>query len=128
MALLYGLLRVIAFALMKKATWKHRRAKSRLEKADKAFREIENSCKAEEVASGRQANFASQFKMMKLFEARDAANARWKFAANKMRKREQLLPMVENSQRKESSICIRLGGHGIGFGSLPMGNFRSNSD
>ncbi len=90
MALLYGLMRVIAFALLQKATWTHRRAKSRLEAADKSFRKIENSCKAEEVASGRPANFASQFKLMKLYELRDLANQRWKLAANRMKKRQKL--------------------------------------
>ena len=108
MALLYGLLRVIAFALMKKATWKHKRAKSRLEKADKSFREIENACKAEEVASGRQANFASQFKMMKQFEIRDAANGRWKLAAKKMKKREKLAAWLKTATGKKVPYAFGL--------------------
>lgn len=108
MALLYGLLRVFAFALMKKATWKHRRAKSRLEKADKAFREIENACKAEEVASGRPANFASQFKMMKQFELRDAANGRWKLAAQKMKKREKVSNWLKTATGKKVPYAFGL--------------------
>ena len=87
MALVYLFLRAIAFALMKKADWKQRRAKSKLEKADKMFREIENACKAEEVRVGRPANFASQFKLMKLFEMRDAADDRWKSAAVRSKRR-----------------------------------------
>lgn len=116
MALLYGLLRVIAFALMKKATWKHRRAKTRLEKADKSFREIENSCKAEEVASGRQANFASQFKMMKQFEVRDTANGRWKLAAKKMKKRVKLANWLKNVTGKKVPYAIGLVDMALAFG------------
>lgn len=89
MALIYGLIRAIAFALLKTASWKHNRAKTKLERTDKAFSEIENSCKAEEVASGRPANFASQFKLMKLYEARDVADLKWKAAANKLQLRQR---------------------------------------
>lgn len=115
MALLYGLLRAIAFALTKKATWKNRRAKSRLEKADKAFREIENACKAEEVASGRPANFASQFKLMKLFEVRDRANERWKIAANRMKKRTQLTNRLKGFSGRKLPYAIGLIDMGLGF-------------
>ena len=108
MALLYGLMRAIAFALLIKANWKHRRAKFRLEKADKAFREIENSCKAEEVASGRPANFASQFKLMKLFEVRDSTNERWKLAANRLNKREKFSAWLKSWNGKKVPYAFGL--------------------
>lgn len=87
MALIFVMLRALAFVLMKKASWKQNRAKNRLERADKAFKEIENACKAEEVRVGRPANFAAQFKMMKQFEVRAAADENWKKAASKHKKR-----------------------------------------
>ena len=90
MALIYGFVRAVAVALTKMAAWRHGRAQSQLEKADKAFREIETSCKAEEVASGRAADFASQFQLMKQYETREAANARWKRAAMRLAKRQKV--------------------------------------
>ena len=108
MALIYGLMRVIAFALLEKASWQHRRARTRLENADKKFCEIETSCKAEEVANGRPANFTSQFKLMKLFEVRDAASDRWKVAAKRLRKSERRSTWVKSWNGKKSSIRIRL--------------------
>lgn len=90
MALIFVMLRALAFVLMKKANWKQNRAKNRLERADKAFKEIENACKAEEVRVGRPANFAAQFKMMKQFEVRAAADEKWKKAASKHKKRARL--------------------------------------
>ena len=108
MALIYGLIRAIAFALLKKASWKHNRTKARLEKADKAFRVIENSCKADEVASGRPANFASQFKLMKLFEARDAAELKWKAAANKLCKRQQRSSWLKNFSGRKIPYAVGL--------------------
>lgn len=108
MALIYGLVRAIAFALLKMATWKHNRAKARLEKADKAFRDIENSCKADEVASGRPASFTSQFKMMKLFEVRDAADSKWKSAIAKMQKRQRNSQWLKNFSGRKIPYIVGL--------------------
>ena len=89
MALVYGLVRAVAVALVKLATWRHRRAKKNLESADKAFKKVESHCKAEEVASGRAADFASQFNLMKQFETREAAHSKWVKAARKLAKRQR---------------------------------------
>ncbi|MEM9413222.1 MAG: hypothetical protein AAGA30_19085 [Planctomycetota bacterium] len=89
MALIYLFLRAIAFALLKKATWTHRRVKSQLELADEAFRKSESCCQAQEVESGRASELPFQFKMLKLYEVRDQANEHWKRAALRMNRREK---------------------------------------
>ena len=114
MALIYLFLRVIAFALLKKATWKHNRAKSRLELADEAYRKTEALCKAQEVESGRAAEFPAQFKMMKLFEIRDTANDRWKFSANRMGRRQKFADWLK-------SLNGRFIPYAFGMGDMVLG-------
>ena len=108
MALIYVMLRALAFILMKKADWKQNRAKKRLERADEAFKEIENACKAEEVRVGRPANFASQFKLMKEFEVRDAADAKWKKAANKYKRQARFNGALARSKGRVLPYAIGL--------------------
>ena len=108
MALIYVMLRALAFVLMKKADWKQNRAKNRLERADKAFKEIENACKAEEVRVGRPANFASQFKLMKEFEVRDVADQKWKKAANKYKKRARFNSLLAKSKGRILPYAVGL--------------------
>ena len=90
MVLVYGLLRMVAVALTKLASWRHARAMKQLDVVDAQYREIENKCKAEEVAVGRPVDFASQFKLMREYEKREKANERWKRAATKLKKRKRL--------------------------------------
>ncbi len=115
MALFYMLMRAIAFALLKSATWKHRRAQAKLDKTDSLFREIEATCKAEEVAVGRPVNFASQFKLMKLYEMRDAANDRWKAAATRLSKRERLANWLKKLSGRKLPYAVGLVDMALGF-------------
>lgn len=108
MALFYLLMRAIAYAMLKTATWKHRRTKTKLEKADELFKRIENSCKAEEVANGRPANFASQFKLMKLFEFRDEANDRWKAAATRLKQRQRFTTRLKTVTGRKMPYAVGL--------------------
>lgn len=108
MALIYALLRVVAFALTKLAARKHHRAKSRLEQADNTFREIETACKAEEVQLGRPANFASQFKLMKLFDVRDRANSRWQKAAIRWIRRKRLSSWLAGANGRKLPYAVGL--------------------
>lgn len=89
MALIYALVRIIAVALYKLASWRHGRAKKQLEKADASFRKIESACKTDEVASGRPAEFMKQFNLMKEFEKRDKANQRWQKSAKRLNNRDR---------------------------------------
>lgn len=83
-ALIYGLVRSLAVALIKWSEWRHKRAKNKLEKADKEFREVEQSCKADEVEVGRPVDYFAQLQLLKLYEIREKANAHWKRAATKL--------------------------------------------
>ena len=116
MALFYMMMRAIAYALLKQATWKHRRAKTKLEKADQLFKDIENSCKAEEVTAGRPANFASQFKLMKLFEIRDGANDRWKAAASRLKNRQQFSTRLKKLSGRKMPYAVGLIDMALAFG------------
>lgn len=101
MALIYGLVRAIAVALTKMATWQHRRAMKQLENADATFRETETSCKAEEVSVGRPVDYPSQIKLLRQYEKREAAHVRWQKAANRLKKRKRVQHwLAELSGRK----------------------------
>ena len=125
MALIFVMLRALAFVLMKKADWKQNRAKNRLERADKSFREIENSCKAEEVRVGRPANFASQFQLMKLFEVRDAAETYWKKAATQHKKRARMSNWLAGSKGRFVPYAVGLIDMVL---ALSLVNFLEHSD
>ena len=90
MVLIYGLLCAMAVVFAKLATRQQTKAKAKLATADKRFRDSESDCKAEEVRSGRQAGLASQMKMMKAFEQREAVNAVWKRKALKQARYQKL--------------------------------------
>ena len=84
MMLLYGLLRGISALLRRYAEWKHKRARSAYESAETVFRGLETDCKADEIALGRPIDYAAQLKLLKAYERREAAKARWVRAAKRM--------------------------------------------
>ena len=96
MVLIYGLLRAMTVVFAKLATRQQVKAKTKLATADKRFRDSESDCKAEEVRSGRQAGLASQMKMMKAFEQREAVNAVWKRKALKEARYQKLSRWIGN--------------------------------
>ena len=96
MVLIYGLLRAMTVVFAKLATRRQVKAKAKLATADKQFRDFESDCKAEEVRSGRQAGLASQMKMMKAFEQREAVNAVWKRKALKEARYQKLSRWMGN--------------------------------
>jgi hypothetical protein len=81
MMLLYGVIRGISALLRRYVEWMHKRAQNAYELAETAFGELEASCKAEEVALGRPIDYASQLKLLKAYERREAAKQRWVNAA-----------------------------------------------
>lgn len=89
MAILYGLLRALASAMRLVASAGHARAKARYETLDTAFRAKEDECKAHEVAVGRPADYASQLRLLKAFEAKEKARQRWVRSAHKLEARER---------------------------------------
>lgn len=96
MALIYGLMRSLAVALFKYAAWQHNRIKRQFEKLDADFRLLETDCKAEEVRLGRPVDFASQLKLLKQFEKREAARQTWIRSSKKMQKRKKLASKVRS--------------------------------
>ena len=89
-AMVYGLMRLLAATMTRWAAWRHGRAKLNLELADAKFEQLELDCKADEVQSGRAASLASQFKMLRAFEDREAMNQRWQKAALRLRRRRRM--------------------------------------
>jgi hypothetical protein len=77
MVLVYGLLRALATALRAVAAARHARAKRRYEQLADSFHELETSCKAHEVSVGRPADYASQLRLLQLFERTERARQRW---------------------------------------------------
>lgn len=82
--LLYGLLRGISALLRRFVEWKHDRAQWAYEVAETAFRDLEGSCKADEVSLGRPIDYAAQLKLLKAYERRELAKQRWVHAAERL--------------------------------------------
>lgn len=82
--LLFGVLRSISALLRRVVEWKHNRAQHAYEVTETAFRDLEASCKAEEVALGRPLDYAQQLRLLKAYERREAARDRWVAAADRM--------------------------------------------
>ena len=84
MMLLFGVLRSISALLRRVVEWKHNRAQNAYEVTETTFRDLESSCKAEEVALGRPLDYAQQLRLLKAYEKREVARDRWVAAAERM--------------------------------------------
>ena len=84
MMLLYGILRGISAFIRRIAEWKHVRSQTAYETAEIAFRELEVSCKADEVTLGRPLDYAQQLRLLKSYERREKARDRWVRAAERL--------------------------------------------
>lgn len=100
MMLLYGLLRGFSAIVRRLAEWKHGRMQNAYELAESSFRSLENDCKADEVALGRPVDYAAQLKLLKAYENREAAKARWVSAANRLTSHKS----VDGTVRKFSAM------------------------
>ena len=87
MALIFAMFNSWIVVLRKLASWKHNRLKSKYELVDESFRLLERECKNDEVAVGRPAAYSMQLKLMKLYEALEAAKNRWLASKKKLDKR-----------------------------------------
>lgn len=90
MALLYAMLCGWVVVLRKFATRKHNRLKKSYEIAQRSFKRIERECKNDEVAVGRPAEYSSQLRLMKQYEAMDRAKRVWIASKRKLDKRQKL--------------------------------------
>lgn len=100
--LLYGILRGISAFIRRLAEWKHARTQKAYETAEVAFRDLESSCKADEVALGRPLDYAQQLRLLKAYERREIARDKWVRAAEKMASRTS----VEVKVRSFSSMRL----------------------
>lgn len=82
--LLFGVIRGISAILRRYVEWMHDRAQRAYECAENAFRDLETSCKADEVALGRPIDYAAQLQLLKAYERREAARDRWVRAATRL--------------------------------------------
>lgn len=102
MMLLYGILRGISAFIRRLAEWKHARMQKAYETAEVSFRELECSCKADEVALGRPLDYAQQLRLLKAYERREIARDKWVCAAERMASRKT----VEGKVRSFSSMRL----------------------
>ena len=72
------------------AEWKHIRLRDAYESAETSFRDLENTCKADEVALGRPVDYASQLQLLKAYEIRERARNRWVKAADALNSRKSV--------------------------------------
>jgi hypothetical protein len=89
MAFLYGLLRAAAAAMRLVAAFRHARAKTRYEQFEQAFQAREEDCKAHEVQFGRPVDYGAQLQLLRAFEARERARAKWIRAAGRLDARQR---------------------------------------
>ena len=94
--LLYGILRGISALLRRVAEWKHTSAQNAYERVETLFRDLELSCKADEVALGRPLDYAQQLRLLKAYERREAARERWVRAAERMNRRKHVEGRVQS--------------------------------
>ena len=96
MAVLYALIRGIAVFLRKRADASHARAKTVYEAAEKAFQDLENDCKSEEVTVGRPVSYPQQIELLKHYEANERARQKW------LKARQRLTRWQKRASRVES--------------------------
>ena len=121
MALIYGLMRSLAVAFFKCAAWRHNRAKLQFEKLDADFRDLETESKAEEVRVGRPVDFASQLKMLKKYETREAARQTWIRSSKKMQKRKKLESKVRDFSGRKLPYTFGMIDMALAFRLLEVG-------
>jgi hypothetical protein len=59
-------------------------AKRAYEKVESEFREVERTCKLDEVQLGRPVDYAGQLRLLKAFEARERQKSRWTSAVQSL--------------------------------------------
>ena len=96
MMLLYGLLCSISAFVRRLAEWKHARLRKAYESAETIFRDLENVCKADEVALGRPVDYAGQLRLLKAYEKRELAKTRWVKAAEALNSRKSVDRQVKS--------------------------------
>jgi hypothetical protein len=84
MAILYGLLCALASGLRLVASAGHTRARKRYERLQTSFEDHENEAKAHEVAVGRPVDYGAQLRLLKAYDAKEAARLTWVRAAQRL--------------------------------------------
>ena len=87
MAILYGTMISIARLWRWMAQLRYARLQRIYALLEDAFRVVESESKMDEVAMGRPADYAAQLKLLKSFEAKEAARLRWVRVAQKLKRR-----------------------------------------
>jgi hypothetical protein len=95
MALIYGFIRSIVYALRKLAERRHARVKRVYEEQEESFSRLDGERKLEEVGTGRPVDYALQFRLLKSFEAKEQARQKWVAAAERMNRRLRLESKVQ---------------------------------
>jgi len=95
MALIYGFIRSIAYALRKLAEMRHARIKRIYERHEESFSQLDGDRKLEEVGTGRAADFALQYKLLKSYEAKEKMRLKWVAAANRLTNRQNAEAVIK---------------------------------
>ncbi len=83
----YSLIRGSVATLRMLASGRHASAQRRYEQLQGDFEQAELDCKAAEVSMGRPMDYAAQLRLLKLFEAAEAARLVWVRRANQLNSR-----------------------------------------
>lgn len=87
MVLVYGLVRALVAALRLIADIRHGRAQRGYERLESSFLELERESKCHEVRLGEPADYGTQLRLLKAYEAKERARARWIAAARRLQRR-----------------------------------------
>ena len=126
MALLYALICSWAVVLRKFAARKHSRLKKICDRADSAFRKLEQECKSHEVAIGSPSDYHSQMRLLRLFDEKETVREQWVKAGNRLaarKRREQKLRKFSGRKLPYSfgvfdmALLFKLIDAGRGFGT-----------
>jgi len=95
MAIIYGFIRGVAYALRKLAELRHARVKRIYERHEESFSQLDGDRKLEEAGTGRAADYALQYKLLKSYEAKEKLRQKWVAAVNRLTNRKNAEEVIK---------------------------------
>ena len=126
MALLHAMICSRAVVLRKFAARKHSRLKKNCDRADSAFRKLEQECKGHEVTIGSPANYHSQMKLLRLFDEKETAREQWVKAGNRLAARSRRERKLRKFSGRKLPYSFRIFDMAMLFKLLDAGRGASN--
>ena len=103
MVLFYSAACAAVLAWRLRARWRAWFAKRAYELVETAFREVERTCKLDEVQLGRPVDYAGQLRLLKAFEVRERQKSRWTAAVQSVARSNRAWTALRGFQGRRTS-------------------------